>query len=151
MFFLQVKVTCEDGHKHCDYWAKNDECKKNPEWWISFQLKFFSSHNLTWPLKNRHERNDAEIRANVYTDFCMLGCWLAVLYLAINARTNVMTTTSIARYGSQSILIRLRCFCLDLTSIFRIGQSWANARRTQTTWTSTAPRCRSLYLIIYIH
>jgi len=29
-----VKVTCEDGHKHCDYWAKNDECKKNPEWML---------------------------------------------------------------------------------------------------------------------
>jgi len=33
----QVKpkpVTCEDSHKHCDYWAKNDECKKNPEWML---------------------------------------------------------------------------------------------------------------------
>jgi len=27
-------VTCEDSHKHCDYWAKNDECKKNPEWML---------------------------------------------------------------------------------------------------------------------
>merc|ERR1712008_97097 len=27
-------VTCEDSHKHCNYWAEKDECKKNPEWML---------------------------------------------------------------------------------------------------------------------
>jgi len=29
-----VKPSCEDTHKHCNYWAGKDECKKNPEWML---------------------------------------------------------------------------------------------------------------------
>ena len=134
-------MTCEDGHKHCDYWAKNDECKKNPEWYISnVSLPYLLVIIETLILLHKSLLlQPGQFIFLLWEHHCLflslsiLGCWSAALSHAISARTSVTTTTSIARYGSQSILIRLRCFCLDLTAIFRIGPSWANARRTQTT------------------
>jgi len=31
---VKPEKPCEDGHQYCDYWAKNDECRKNPEWML---------------------------------------------------------------------------------------------------------------------
>ena len=39
-----VKPTCEDGNKHCAYWAGEDECKKNPEWSVNMPALLLSTY-----------------------------------------------------------------------------------------------------------
>ena len=132
-------MTCEDGHKHCDYWAKNDECKKNPEWYISNvslpyllviieTLILLHKSLLLQPgqfifLLQKHHC--------LFLSLSISGCWSAALFHAISARTSVMTTMSIARSPKHLIMCEnfLKLFLGFGNSIilsknyFRIGQS----------------------------
>ena len=81
-----VKPTCEDGNKHCAYWAGEDECKKNPEW----------SVNLLSPASGRLKLATGK---SGKLNLPCAGCWSAALSPATSARTSVMITTCTARWS----------------------------------------------------